>query len=102
MHIKLTDFGSAKVFPIVGGKVSRSGHPPAATGEGDAPATPKPSFVGTAEYVSPEVLLNDPTTESSVSASLTLTLHIRSLTTSFDPDLVADPTFGRLAAFSSS
>jgi serine/threonine protein kinase len=86
-HIKLTDFGSAKVFPVVGGKVSRNGTPTTAEGEffaslpsliptppmltmcasraGDsAPATPKPSFVGTAEYVSPEVLLNDPTTES--------------------------------------
>ncbi|KAF7731381.1 3-phosphoinositide dependent protein kinase-1 [Apophysomyces ossiformis] len=52
MHIKITDFGSAKILQ---GDTNES-----STGERGAGAR---SFVGTADYVSPELLRSDPTSK---------------------------------------
>lgn len=70
-HLRLTDFGSAKVLPIMGGKVVREPTAPATPtvspdvlpGSHASRVPPKRSFVGTAEYVSPEVLLSEPAAE---------------------------------------
>jgi 3-phosphoinositide dependent protein kinase-1 len=70
-HLRLTDFGSAKVLPIVDGKVVREPATPSAPGATPdvlpgshaSRILPKRSFVGTAEYVSPEVLLSEPAAE---------------------------------------
>ncbi|CDZ96937.1 protein kinase [Phaffia rhodozyma] len=72
-HIRLTDFGSAKVLPLSKGKITPEQlAPPPPMTEPDTPRSfssgrgpPRRSFVGTAEYVSPEVLLNEPASESS-------------------------------------
>ena len=70
-HMRLTDFGSAKVLPIVDGKVVRELAVPSTPGvtvdvlpgSHASRLPPKRSFVGTAEYVSPEVLLSEPAAE---------------------------------------
>ncbi|XP_076436854.1 3-phosphoinositide-dependent protein kinase 1-like [Babylonia areolata] len=50
MHIMITDFGSAKVLKMDGTDEDSSARPPSAQGHR------RNSFVGTAQYVSPEVL----------------------------------------------
>lgn len=87
MRIKITDFGSAKIIakeePVVDDN-SRSR-----------------SFVGSADFVSPEVLRNE------VATTAYVTIHFSQhcfflllMLTFFDVD--ADPTFGLLDAFSTS
>jgi 3-phosphoinositide dependent protein kinase-1 len=55
MHIMITDFGSAKLLPADPDGGSGSNYPGCSTGDEPVPCK-RGSFVGTAQYVSPEVL----------------------------------------------
>ena len=61
MHIKITDFGTAKMLPDPRGPRPQDGRDrgiPEGTQAGKDDDNRAPSFVGTAEYVSPELLTN--------------------------------------------
>lgn len=63
MRIKVTDFGSATIIKQdqAGNDDKEGKDAAAATGkEGEGKKEPKRSFVGTADFVSPEVLRNEP------------------------------------------
>lgn len=77
MHIMITDFGSAKVYkPTAVERRARNGGVNGCSKDGsqpeadedddeDEPRRRKNSFVGTAQYVSPELLTDKPVTPSS-------------------------------------
>lgn len=73
MHIMITDFGSAKVYkPTASERRAANGCSESAAAnaaadeddEEDEPRKRKNSFVGTAQYVSPELLTDKPVTPS--------------------------------------
>lgn len=71
MHIMITDFGSAKIYkPPPGERKAKNGAGVNGCGGGkdddeEEPRKRKNSFVGTAQYVSPELLTDKPVTPSS-------------------------------------
>lgn len=64
MHIMITDFGSAKMYKPAVDRKTKNGVSGCNDDE-DEPRRRKNSFVGTAQYVSPELLTDKPVTPSS-------------------------------------